>query len=155
VSLGGGKQHRVSFKEAATWSLAWVTVAMLFAGGLWWYLDGTLGREVANEQTTRIRHRLPDREVAGGRQRLRLADDLQLLRGAARTAEARAAVRRARRHRAAHDHDLRRRWLISQFHWLLYVFGAFLLVTGIKMWWFSEHDPDLEKNPLIRWIRNH
>ncbi|NLF54169.1 MAG: TerC/Alx family metal homeostasis membrane protein, partial [Thauera phenolivorans] len=46
-------------------------------------------------------------------------------------------------------------WLINEFHWLLYVFGAFLIVTGIKMAWFSEHDPDLEKNPLIRWIRNH
>ena len=51
-AFGGGKQHRVSLKEAAGWSLAWVTVAMLFAAGLWWYLDGTLGRAVANEQTT-------------------------------------------------------------------------------------------------------
>ena len=51
-AFGGGKQHRVSLKEAAGWSLAWVTVAMLFAAGLWWYLDGTLGRPVANEQTT-------------------------------------------------------------------------------------------------------
>jgi len=46
-------------------------------------------------------------------------------------------------------------WLIAQFHWLLYVFGAFLLITGIKMWWFAEQEPDLAKNPLIRWIRRH
>jgi tellurite resistance protein TerC len=46
-------------------------------------------------------------------------------------------------------------WLINQFHWLLYVFGAFLLVTGIKMWWFADEAPDLANNPVIRWIREH
>jgi tellurite resistance protein TerC len=44
-------------------------------------------------------------------------------------------------------------WLIAQFHWLLYVFGAFLLATGIKMWWFADEKPDLGSNPLIRFIR--
>ncbi len=46
-------------------------------------------------------------------------------------------------------------WLIAQFHWLLYVFGAFLVVTGIKMYWFAEEQPDLEKNPVLRWMRGH
>ena len=46
-------------------------------------------------------------------------------------------------------------WLITQFHWLLYVFGAFLLITGVKMWWFADAEPDLANNPVIRWIRNH
>jgi tellurite resistance protein TerC len=46
-------------------------------------------------------------------------------------------------------------WLISQFHWLLYVFGAFLLITGVKMWWFADAQPDLANNPVIRWIRKH
>ena len=63
------------------------------------------GRQRADD---RLRHRLPGREVAGGRQRLRVDDDLQLLRGAARVAAPRAAVRHRRRDRAAHDHDLRR-----------------------------------------------
>jgi len=46
--VGGGKAHRVSFKEAATWSVVWIAITLAFAGGLWWHLDGTLGREVAN-----------------------------------------------------------------------------------------------------------
>jgi tellurite resistance protein TerC len=46
-------------------------------------------------------------------------------------------------------------WLIAQFHWLLYVFGAFLLVTGVKMWWFANETPDLENNRLVRWLRGH
>ncbi len=46
-------------------------------------------------------------------------------------------------------------WLIAQFHWILYFFGAFLLVTGIKMWWFADEKPDLEKNPVVNWLRGH
>jgi len=46
-------------------------------------------------------------------------------------------------------------WLIAKFHWILYVFGAFLLITGIKMWWFAEEKPDLANNPVIRWLRGH
>jgi tellurite resistance protein TerC len=46
-------------------------------------------------------------------------------------------------------------WLISQFHWILYLFGAFLLITGIKMWWFADEKPDLEKNPVVKWLHGH
>jgi tellurite resistance protein TerC len=46
-------------------------------------------------------------------------------------------------------------WLITKFHWILYVFGAFLLITGVKMWWFAEEKPDMANNPLIRWMRGH
>ncbi len=45
--------------------------------------------------------------------------------------------------------------LLAQFHWILYVFGLFLLLTGIKMLVFSAHEPDLEKNPILRWMRGH
>ncbi len=45
--------------------------------------------------------------------------------------------------------------LVSQFSWILYVFGAFLLVTGIKMLTFAEKPIDLEKNPVLRWMRGH
>jgi tellurite resistance protein TerC len=46
-------------------------------------------------------------------------------------------------------------WLIARFEWILYVFGAFLLLTGIKMWWFAEEKADLANNPLIRWLKGH
>jgi tellurite resistance protein TerC len=49
--VGGGKQHKVSFKEAATWSVVWVSVSFLFAAALWWHLDGSAGREVANQKS--------------------------------------------------------------------------------------------------------
>jgi predicted tellurium resistance membrane protein TerC len=45
-------------------------------------------------------------------------------------------------------------WLIAQFHWVLYLFGAFLLFTGIKMWWAAGQEPDLDNNPALKWIRS-
>jgi tellurite resistance protein TerC len=45
--------------------------------------------------------------------------------------------------------------LLAQFHWILYVFGLFLLLTGVKMLVLSTHEPDLEKNPILRWMRGH
>ena len=57
----------------------------------------------------RVPDRLPDREVAGGRQHLRVPDDLHLLRGAAGVPEAGADDRHHRRDRAAHGDDPGRR----------------------------------------------
>jgi tellurite resistance protein TerC len=45
--------------------------------------------------------------------------------------------------------------LLARFHWILYVFGLFLLLTGVKMLAFAKHEPDLEKNPVLRWMRGH
>jgi len=45
--------------------------------------------------------------------------------------------------------------LLAKFHWILYVFGAFLLLTGIKMIMAAGKAPDLEQNPLLRWLTGH
>ena len=52
--LGGKKAHRVSVKEAGAWVMAWVTLACAFGALLWWYLDGTVGREIANPKSLSI-----------------------------------------------------------------------------------------------------
>jgi tellurite resistance protein TerC len=44
-------------------------------------------------------------------------------------------------------------WLIAQFHWVLYVFGAFLLLTGIKMWWAAGKEQNLDDNPALKLLR--
>jgi tellurite resistance protein TerC len=47
-------------------------------------------------------------------------------------------------------------WLVAQFHWILYIFGAFLLFTGVKMMFGSDDEEiDLEKNTMLRWMRAH
>jgi len=45
--------------------------------------------------------------------------------------------------------------LVSQFGWVLYLFGAFLVFTGIKMWILADHVPDIASNPLLRILRRH
>jgi TerC family integral membrane protein len=46
-------------------------------------------------------------------------------------------------------------WLVTQFQWLLYLFGAFLLFTGIKMALAKEDDSAIGDKPLVRWLRSH
>ena len=44
-------------------------------------------------------------------------------------------------------------WLLAEFHWILYVFGVFLVLTGIKMWWAAGKEPDLNNNPALKLLR--
>ena len=153
--VGGGKQHKVSFREAATWSVVWVSVSFLFAATLWRHLDGSAGREVANQKSLEF--------VTGYLIEKSLAIDnvfvwlmlfsffgipLELQKRVLVLGVLGAIVLRTVMIFAG-------AWLITQFHWMLYIFGAFLLVTGIKMWWFAEEKPDMANNPLIRWLRGH
>ncbi len=154
-AFGGGKQHRVSLKEAAAWSGVWVSLALLFAAALWWYLDGSTGRAVANEQTLAfLTGYLMEKSLAVDNVFVWMmifsffAVPLELQRRVLLYGIVGAIILRTVMIFAGS-------WLIAEFHWLLYLFGAFLVVTGIKMAWFAEHDGDLSKNPLVRWIRNH
>ncbi|HEX4856016.1 MAG TPA: TerC family protein [Limnobacter sp.] len=45
--------------------------------------------------------------------------------------------------------------LVKEFSWVLYLFGAFLVITGLKMWFLADHEPDIEKNPLLKFLRKH
>jgi tellurite resistance protein TerC len=45
--------------------------------------------------------------------------------------------------------------LVTQFSWVLYLFGAFLVLTGIKMLVLANHQFDIANNPLLRWLRAH
>ncbi len=153
--VGGGKQHRVSMREAAIWSAVWVSVAFVFAGVLWWHLDGTSGRAIANETTLEfVTGYLIEKSLAVDNVFVWLmlfsyfAVPLALQKRVLIYGVIGAIVMRTIMIFAGV-------WLIAKFHWLLYVFGAFLLITGIKMWWFADEKPDLAKNPVVKWIRGH
>ncbi|HYD63825.1 TerC family protein [Azospirillum sp.] len=45
--------------------------------------------------------------------------------------------------------------LIQQFHWTIYLFGAFLLFTGFKMLMAADAEPDLANNRLLNFVRRH
>jgi tellurite resistance protein TerC len=153
--VGGGKQHRVSFKEAATWSGIWVGVSLLFAAAIWWYLDGAAGREVANTKSLEfITGYLIEKSLAVDNVFVWLmlfsffAVPLELQKRVLIYGVLGAIVLRTIMIFAG-------AWLIAQFHWTLYVFGAFLLLTGVKMWWFADEKLDLENNRVVKWLRGH
>ncbi len=155
VFVGGGKQHRVSLKEAGTWSLIWITLAMLFGGGLWWYLDDNYTRELANTKTLEyLTGYLVEKSLAIDNVFVWLmlfnffAIPFELQKRVLTYGVLGAIVMRTIMIFAGV-------WLIEQFHWMLYLFGAFLLFTGIKMWWMADKEVHLENNPLIKWIKNH
>jgi tellurite resistance protein TerC len=43
--------------------------------------------------------------------------------------------------------------LVSEFSWVLYLFGVFLVFTGIKMWVIADHVPDIGSNPLLKFLK--
>ena len=153
--VGGGKQHKVSLKEAAVWSLIWIGVALLFNGAIWWYLDANAGRELANQKAMEF--------FTGYLIEKALAVDnvfvwLMLFGYFAIPGE---LQRRVLLYGVLGAIVMRTgmifggSWLISQFHWVLYLFGAFLVLTGAKMLWMADQEPDLASNPLLRWLRGH
>ena len=153
--VGGGREHRVSVKEAATWSVIWVAVSLCFAGALWWYLDGAMGRDIANAKAVEfVTGYLIEKSLAIDNVFVWLmlfsffAVPLELQKRVLLYGVLGAIVMRTVMIFAGV-------WLIAKFHWILYVFGAFLLITGVKMWLFADHTPDLANNPLLKWMRAH
>jgi tellurite resistance protein TerC len=153
--FGGRKSHKVSVKEALAWVIAWTCLALAFAGLLWWYLNGTQGPEVAQKKTLEfLAGYLIEQSLSVDNMFVfvmifgyfAVPPELQrrvLLYGVLGAIVMRAGM------------ILAGVWLVGQFAWILYVFGAFLVITGIKMLIFAESQPDLEQNPLLRWLRGH
>jgi tellurite resistance protein TerC len=155
LALGRKGAHKVGAKEALVWSLIWFTLALLFGGALWAWLDHNVGREVADTKVMEY--------LTGYLLEKTLAMDnifvfVMLFSYFAVPIEYQkrvlvygvlgAIILRALM-------ILLGAWLIAQFHWVLYLFGAFLLITGIKMFIFADHEPNLAKNPLLKWLRSH
>ncbi|KRG72108.1 TerC family protein [Pseudoxanthomonas dokdonensis] len=155
VLMRHGGAHRVTFKEALLWSLGWVALALAFNAGLWWYLHETAGPVLANRVGLEfLTGYLVEKSLAVDnifvflmlfsyfavpevqRQRVLVIGVLG------------AIVLRAIMIFAGAV-------LLAKFHWILYVFGAFLLLTGIKMWMSAGKEPDLEANPALKWMRGH
>ena len=43
--------------------------------------------------------------------------------------------------------------IVENFSWVLYIFAVFLILTGVKMIWMGDEQPDLSKNPALLWMR--
>ncbi len=155
VVLRSQGAHRVSLREATVWTLIWVLLALLFCAGLWYYLDGSAGRAIANEAATQfLTGYLIEKSLSVDNIFVFLmifsyfAVPLEQQKRVIILGVVGAIVLRA-------IMILLGAVLIAKFHWVLYLFGLFLLVTGIKMLVFADAAPDLEKNPVLRWMRSH
>lgn len=155
VLMRHGGPHRVTFKEALWWSIGWVALALAFGGWLWWYVSGQAGAEEGQ--------RVALEYITGYLVEKSLAVDnifvfLMLFTYFAVPEEQRQKVliigvlgAIALRAIMIFAGAL----LLQKFHWILYVFGLFLLLTGIKMLWAAGKEPDLENNPILRWLTGH
>ncbi|EEP9462578.1 TerC family protein [Salmonella enterica] len=147
--------HAMSMKQAAGWSILWVTLSLLFNAAFWWYLAETQGREVADPQALAF--------LTGYLIEKSLAVDnvfvwLMLF---SYFSVPPALQRRVLVYGVLGAIVLRTimifagTWLITQFEWLLYVFGAFLLFTGVKMTLAKEDESGIGEKPMVRWLRGH
>ncbi len=146
--------HDVGVKEAINWSLVWVALSVAFMGLLWWAVkDGTGSTELANTKALEF--------ITGYLIEKSLAVDniFVFLMIFTYFAVPSAYQKRVLMMGIIGAIVLRTvmilvgGWLIAQFHWILYLFGAFLLITGIKMWWAAGQEPDLEDNPALKLLR--
>jgi len=153
--LGGRHSHKVTVKEALGWSIAWVMLALLFSGLLWWYLDHSIGREFANQKSLEfLSGYLIEKSLSVDNIFVFLvifgyfAVPAEMQRRVLLYGVVGAIVMRA-------VMILLGAWLIAQFSWIMYLFGAFLVVTGIKMLIFADKESDLNDNPLLKFLRKH
>lgn len=159
LSLKKTGVHKVSVKEALAWSCVWVAVSCAFAGWLYFELAGNplYGHVVAKEKTLefftgyilekslavdnifvflmifsyfKVQPQYQHRVLLYGVFGAIVLRMIMIFIGAA---------------------------LVSRFEWILYVFGAFLLYTGVKMIKSGGDDDeeDLSKNKLLNWVKNH
>ena len=147
--------HSMTMKQAAGWSILWVTLSLLFNAAFWWYLVQTQGRAVADPQALAfLTGYLIEKALVVDNVFVWLmlfsyfAVPPALQRWVLVYGVLGAIVLRTIMIFAGS-------WLISQFDWLLYVFGAFLLFTGVKMALAKEDDSGIGDKPLVRWIRSH
>ncbi|MGH7197592.1 MAG: TerC family protein [Candidatus Omnitrophota bacterium] len=139
------KAHAVSLREASAWSCVWVSVALLFALGVYYVRGGEKALEFITgyliEWSLSVdnlfvflvifsyfavpaiyQHRLLFWGILGAL----VLRAIFIVTGAA---------------------------LLSRFHWMMYIFGAFLVFTGIKLLFAGEDKVEPEKNPAVRLVR--
>lgn len=138
------KAHVVSYREATVWSAVWISLALLFAGGVFYYLGTSKGLEFVTGYVIELSlsvdnlfvfllifsyFRVPSlyqhRVLFWGVLGALVMRIIMIFSGAV---------------------------LINTFHWVIYIFGAFLIYTGMKMLRDEETEVHPEQNPLVRLV---
>jgi len=146
--------HDIGVKEALNWSLIWIALSFLFNGLFWWAIkDETGSTEIANIKSLEfLTGYLIEKSLAVDNIFVFLLiftyfavpthfQKRVLMIGIIGAIVLRTVM------------ILVGGWLLSEFHWVLYVFGAFLILTGVKMWWAAGKEPNLDDNPALKLLR--
>lgn len=153
--FGGSKVHKVSVKEAASWSLVWISLALLFNAGMWWYLTGTAGAEIADRKALEFfTGYLIEKSLSVDNvfvfllifTAFNVPAEFQrrvLVYGVLGALVMRAVM------------ILAGAWVVQEFSWVLYLFGAFLVITGVRMLFVAEEEPDMTQNPVLKIARKY
>ena len=139
------KAHVVSFKESITWTVVWVGLALLFNGGVWRFYGSQKALEFLTgyliEKSLSVDNvfvfallfsyfavpaKYQHKVLFWGILGALIMRAIMIAAGAA---------------------------LIAKFTWIIYVFGAFLILTGIKMVVKREEEIHPERNPVVRWFK--
>jgi tellurite resistance protein TerC len=147
--------HEVGMREALGWSAAWVVLALVFNAALWLWLSQRMPAPEATRIATEF--------LTGYVVEKSLAVDnifVFLLLFSYFQVPA-ASQARVLSYGVLGAIVLRGilivvgAALLARFHWLLYLFGFFLLATGAKMFWAAGQPPDIGRNPVLHWLTRH
>ena len=144
----------VGVREAWNWSLVWIGLSFLFNGLFWWAVkDSTGSVDMANTKSLEfLTGYLIEKSLAVDNIFVFLmiftyfAVPTQYQKRVLMIGIIGAIVLRT-------IMILLGSWLLAEFHWVLYVFGAFLILTGVKMWWAAGKEPSLDDNPALKLLR--
>ncbi|HLK99071.1 MAG TPA: TerC family protein [Myxococcaceae bacterium] len=135
------KAHVVKFKEAAVWSAIWVSLALVFGVGVWWKFGAQPGMEFFTgyliEKSLSVDNIFVFVIIFSSLAIPALYQHRVLFWGILSALVLRAVMIFAG---AA---------ALERFHWLIYVFGAFLIFTGLKLFWMWKKGK--QDNPEDSW----
>jgi tellurite resistance protein TerC len=139
------KAHEVRTREAAGWTAFWIALALLFNAGIYWFMGPEKGLEFLTgyliEKALSVDNIFVFVMVFAYFNVPRKYQHRVLFWGILGALVMRGAMIGAGA------------YLIHQFHWVIYIFGGFLIITGIRMAFHREQDIEPEANPVIRLVR--
>ncbi len=153
--LGGGKNQSISIKRAAILSLFWISLALLFNLGLWIYLNHTHSNAIADETALNFfTGYLLEKSLS--------VDNLFIFLMIFSAFKIPKALQKRVFSYGIFGAIIMRgimialgATLVNEFSWILYLFGAFLLFTGIKMALSKEANHSIQDGLLMRLCKKH
>jgi tellurite resistance protein TerC len=139
------KEHEVRFKEALVWSGVWISLALLFNLGLWWKFGATPAVQFLTgyliEKSLSVDNIFVFVVIFSAMKIPQVHQHRVLFWGILSALVLRAVMIFAG---VA---------MIERFHWLIYVFGAFLIFTGVKLFLQRNQEEHPEENKALAWVR--